>query len=162
MAPRPLIVADMVTDTSEWDWERLLRLPPHHLIEQIAAELPPNCDANFPEDIIHVLRDCIVARDLWAKVLPLAQLNSFFQLHSVGWLQVNLFALDGFFTVSIEWPRKFVILCWLLWENRCCRVMRSNCLHREELLVRGSRLLEECISSFQVRRDVVARDLLER
>ncbi|KAK8627655.1 hypothetical protein V6N13_135260 [Hibiscus sabdariffa] len=40
--------------------------------------------------------------------------------------------------------------------------MGSECLHREELLVHGSRLLEECISAFQARRDGVARDLLER
>ncbi|KAK9028278.1 hypothetical protein V6N11_068085 [Hibiscus sabdariffa] len=181
-APRPLTVADMVTNT-----------------EQIVAELPPNRDVDSDitswrledrqtfimksaydhlrassdnnrcelysdalEDITHVLRDCIVARDLWVKVLPLAHLNSFFQLHADEWLRVNLFAPAGFLIVLMEWPRKFAILCSLLWKNRCCRVMGSECLHREELLVRGTRLLEECLSSFHDRRDVVTRGLLER
>ncbi|KAK8551640.1 hypothetical protein V6N12_040271 [Hibiscus sabdariffa] len=38
----------------------------------------------------------------------------------------------------LDWPQKFAILCWLLWKNRCCRVMGGECMHREELLVRGN------------------------
>ncbi|KAL4351441.1 hypothetical protein GQ457_06G009310 [Hibiscus cannabinus] len=88
------------------------------------------------KDLIHVLRDCLVARDLWAKILPSLQIDSFSQVHADEWLRVNLFALAGLLSVSKEWPRKFETPCWLMWKNRCCHVMGSECMHREELLVR--------------------------
>ncbi|KAK9025335.1 hypothetical protein V6N11_038204 [Hibiscus sabdariffa] len=207
MAPRPLMVADMVSASGEWDWARLSGLLPQHLLEQIAAELPPHCEAGpdvpswihnevngiadpcwkwvwklqvpqrvrvflwlalhrrlltnvertrrhltsmdhcecclgGPEDVVHVLRDCFVARDVWSRVLPLAQLGIFSQISADDWFRVNLFASSGSLSTLKEWPQKFAILCWLLWKNRCCRVMGEECMHREELLVRGARLLE--------------------
>ncbi|KAK8663780.1 hypothetical protein V6N13_083585 [Hibiscus sabdariffa] len=115
-----------------------------------------------PKDIIHVLRDCFAARDLWLKVLPSTQLETFSQINADEWLRANLFAPAGLSSVSKEWSRKFAILCWLLWKNRCCRVIGSECMHREELLVRGSRMLEDCTRTFHGLRDSVMWGPLER
>ncbi|KAK8699326.1 hypothetical protein V6N13_115414 [Hibiscus sabdariffa] len=90
----------------------VIRLLPQHLLEQIAAEVPPNRNAGsdipnwrledrrifttksayeqlrestlgtrVSKDAIHVLRDCIVAQDLLANVLPRDHLTNFFQPH---------------------------------------------------------------------------------
>ncbi|KAK8656055.1 hypothetical protein V6N13_108614 [Hibiscus sabdariffa] len=121
---------DVDSDITSWRLEDRQTF----IMKSAYDHLRASSDNNALEDITHVLRDCIVARDLWVKVLPLAHLNSFFQLHADEWLRVNLFAPAGFLIVLMEWPRKFAILCSLLWKNRCCRVMGSECLHREELL----------------------------
>ncbi|KAL4367400.1 hypothetical protein GQ457_05G030190 [Hibiscus cannabinus] len=244
MAPRPLMVVDMVSASSDWDWVRLRGLLPQHLLEQITAEVPPHyeagpdipswrledrrvftmkyaydhirvhnvidgiaepcwkrvwklqvpqrvrvflwlalhrrlftnverirrhltsmdryeCCLDGPEDMIHVLRDYFVARDLWLRVLPSTQLDIFSRTSADEWLRVNLFAPVGLLSISKEWPRKFTFFRWLLWKNRCCRVMGAECLHREELLGRGARLLEECTRMFHGRRTGVMRGPLE-
>ncbi|KAK8575350.1 hypothetical protein V6N12_063025 [Hibiscus sabdariffa] len=46
MAPRPLMVADMVSASGDWDWVRLRELLPQHLLEQIAVEVLPHYEAS--------------------------------------------------------------------------------------------------------------------
>ncbi|KAL4368559.1 hypothetical protein GQ457_05G007400 [Hibiscus cannabinus] len=229
-APRPLMVADMVSESGDWDWARLCGVLPPRLLEQVGTVLPPhseagpdvpswrledrriftmksaynhifchngNDDQNFPvwkrvwkiqipqrirvflwlalhrrlltnvererrhltasvqcavcfdgpEDMIHVLRDCMVARSLWSRVLTEDQYETFTQLSGEEWIRVNLFAPITV-TTRQDWPQVFAIFCWLLWKNRCCRIMGSDYMHYEELLARGNRLLDECIRTF--------------
>ncbi|KAL4279937.1 hypothetical protein GQ457_03G021630 [Hibiscus cannabinus] len=110
-----------------------------------------------PEDTIHVLRDCMVARNLWSRVLTEAQYETFSQLNGDDWFRVNLFAPNIVTSTRKEWPQVFAIFCWLLWKNRCCRIMGSECMHWEELLARGNRLLDECSRTFSGSRNTERR-----
>ncbi|KAK8618013.1 hypothetical protein V6N13_080912 [Hibiscus sabdariffa] len=47
-------------------------------------------------------------------------------------------------TSDMEWSTRFVVLCWLIWKRRCCLVLASGERYREDIILRGDRLLEEC------------------
>ncbi|KAL4304528.1 hypothetical protein GQ457_10G007360 [Hibiscus cannabinus] len=103
-----------------------------------------------------ILQEHTVAyfRELFTSNLPQQRLHSlggeFYQFR-----EEELWPLLG-----EDWPQAFAIFCWLLWKNRCCRVMGSECMPREELLARGRRMLEECSRTFRGSRHTVRRGLL--
>ncbi|KAK8561674.1 hypothetical protein V6N12_048738 [Hibiscus sabdariffa] len=50
-----------------------------------------------------------------------------------------------------DWNCRFAILCWLLWKDRCDNIFSSVDSNREGLLIRGNRLLDECVRAFETR-----------
>ncbi|KAL4335710.1 hypothetical protein GQ457_07G012060 [Hibiscus cannabinus] len=186
------MVADIVSESGDWDWARLCGLLPPRLLDQVETVLPPQSEAgpdvpswrledrrifamksaynhifdygnddqsitdwkrvwkiqvpqrirvflwlalhrrlltnvererrhltalvqcavcfDSPEDMIHVLRDCMVARNLWSRLLTEAQYATFSQLSGEEWFRVNLFAPNTV-TTRKEWPHVFSILC---------------------------------------------------
>ncbi|KAL4296817.1 hypothetical protein GQ457_12G001150 [Hibiscus cannabinus] len=67
----------------------------------------------------------------------------FFTLSTKFWLCKNLFD-PNFVTCDEDWPIRFVVLCWLIWKRRCCLVLGSGEGFRDDILVRGDRMVEEC------------------
>ena len=52
------------------------------------SHLCPICNSG-PESIIHMLRDCSLARQVWDSLIPLAALGSFYVSNLVNWLCSN-------------------------------------------------------------------------
>lgn len=70
------------------------------------------------ETMLHPLRDCRVAKDIWLLVLPLHDTNNFFGLGLEDWLAKCLkdYKLKN---VQGAWSSPlFAIVCWLIWKQR--------------------------------------------
>ncbi|CAA0838239.1 Polynucleotidyl transferase- ribonuclease H-like superfamily protein [Striga hermonthica] len=69
-----------------------------------------------PESMLHVLRDCSHARQIWDLLVPTQQHGEFFSQELCGWLWSNLLGspLDDL----EEWTTTFSIACWRIWAWR--------------------------------------------
>ena len=82
-------------------------------IKNVLAARGVNCDKVCPlckrheETIIHMLRDCEVARDLWGKLgVPFPHINSFNE-NLVNWLKMNSLSSVRH-TTKIPWCTVFL------------------------------------------------------
>ncbi|KAH1055711.1 hypothetical protein J1N35_033776, partial [Gossypium stocksii] len=55
------------------------------------------------EDIIHVLRDCSAAREVWGQVVPLRHNNSFFSSNLSEWTLSNLQSYKLLDFMGVNW-----------------------------------------------------------
>ncbi|PKI55955.1 hypothetical protein CRG98_023687 [Punica granatum] len=72
----------------------------------------PRCNTNV-ESIIHILRDCSSARQMWERLIPPSLQPNFFSVSLHDWLMLNLV-----WPPCENWPTIFVTGCWLLWTWR--------------------------------------------
>ncbi|KAL4273864.1 hypothetical protein GQ457_13G009600 [Hibiscus cannabinus] len=101
------------------------------------------------EDMDHVLRQCVAAREIWCKIVPVAERDRFFRVSHREWLRTNLF--DASSTVDDEdWHVRFIITCWLLWKRRCCFVFESESGVGGDIIAHGNVLVEEARRAFYV------------
>ncbi|KAA3485757.1 reverse transcriptase [Gossypium australe] len=70
------------------------------------------------EDIMHVLRDCPTAKDVWTLVVPSEKQSRFFSDSLHNWLSYNLSCHLKLQDKGITWSCLFGILAWRLWKNR--------------------------------------------
>ncbi|KAL2898889.1 hypothetical protein RDABS01_023971 [Bienertia sinuspersici] len=77
----------------------------------------PQCQGD-EETLIHMLRDCPVAREIWRQVGGSSRYNHFFQGDLNTWLVNNLKA-EGL-SYSNQWPTYFAITIWWTWRWRNC------------------------------------------
>jgi len=61
------------------------------------------------EDTLHILRDCIYAREVWNKLVPVAEQDTFFTLPLNTWLRSNLEK-----SARPIWPILFTTAVWWL------------------------------------------------
>ncbi|WCJ31853.1 Polynucleotidyl transferase ribonuclease H-like superfamily protein [Euphorbia peplus] len=75
------------------------------------------CRCNLhPESIIHVLRDCPIARSLWIQVLPHVDFEKLIAINEDIWFERCLTTGKTF---SIHrWNILFPVICWHLWKSR--------------------------------------------
>ncbi|CAL8138476.1 unnamed protein product [Prunus armeniaca] len=69
------------------------------------------------ENIIHTLRDCGRAKEVWLTVLPPSNFHDFFLSDYPSWLQSNLFSKAKWEGRS-PWNIMFVFTCWYVWKWR--------------------------------------------
>ncbi|KAL4319432.1 hypothetical protein GQ457_18G015740 [Hibiscus cannabinus] len=120
----------------------------HHMTTSAHCEI---CGCRR-EDMDHVLRLCTAAREVWGKIVPIAERDRFFRVAHREWLRTNLFDVSS--TVGDEdWHVRFIITCWLLWKRRCCFVFESVRGGGEDIIARGNVLVEEARTSFYVNID---------
>ncbi|CAL2248919.1 unnamed protein product [Prunus armeniaca] len=74
------------------------------------------CGWHF-ENIIHTLRDCGRAKEVWLTVLPPSNFHDFFLSDYPSWLQSNLFSKAKWEGRS-PWNIMFVFTCWYVWKWR--------------------------------------------
>ena len=79
------------------------------------------------ETIVHVLRDCCVARNIWTSLLPPMSDSLFFGLHLNDWLRLNCCKMDTHSSSGIRWEIIFSFGVRTLW------------LHRNRVLFRNER-----------------------
>ncbi|KAL4333427.1 hypothetical protein GQ457_07G010550 [Hibiscus cannabinus] len=96
------------------------------------------------EDLDHILRRCLPARNLWTRVVPSDRLSIFLNLPLANWLRDNLLhrQLNSSFTDG--WDCQFAVFCWLLSKDRCTTIFDSQNASTEDILTRGLRLAVEC------------------
>ncbi|XP_075670180.1 uncharacterized protein LOC142639940 [Castanea sativa] len=90
-------------------------------VKSVLADRGINCDKACPmcklheETIVHLIRDCEVARDLWCKLgVPLPHINSFND-NFVNWLRINSLRTATHNT-HIPWCMVFLNAVWCLWK----------------------------------------------
>ena len=70
-------------------------------------------------DIIHILRDSPLAREVWYHLLPYNSIMNFFTLPVRTWLTVNL---EPCLVRMKDWPLLYAVTSWWLWKlcnHRC-------------------------------------------
>lgn len=72
------------------------------------------CD-KLAEDILHVVRDCKFAREVWFPFFPQNRLIDFFSLNLRDWVLRNL-SLNSEPGEDLDWPRKMSLIVWALWR----------------------------------------------
>lgn len=83
-----------------------------------SAECPFECQRE--ETIIHILRDCEVARNVWIKLIHANNRLSFFSSPLQVWLKDNMEKEVSFGKIRrFTWSKAFSLICWGLWRNRC-------------------------------------------
>ncbi|KAH9671615.1 putative ribonuclease H protein [Citrus sinensis] len=95
-------VADKSLWNLAWKWKgpQSIRTCGHHL-----------------EDTIHVLRDCIIARQVWLRLVPNILWNNFFDLELTSWIHYNLKNV-GLVRREENWPCIFGVALWRIWYWR--------------------------------------------
>ncbi|CAJ2637065.1 unnamed protein product [Trifolium pratense] len=69
------------------------------------------------ETVIHVLRDCISATQVWLRLVPSNQSSNFFSLSCRDWIFKNI--TNNFHgTHDLNWTSTFMVACWNLWNWR--------------------------------------------
>ena len=70
------------------------------------------------ETILHVLRDCQVARNLWIALSPPLTAVSFFGLQLTDWLWPNCRSTKTMATSDVSWGILFGFGIWTLWTHQ--------------------------------------------
>ncbi|KAL1071464.1 hypothetical protein V6Z11_D11G091000 [Gossypium hirsutum] len=70
------------------------------------------------EDLVHVLRDCPSAQDVWRLVIPDQLKQRFFSVSFQDWLSLNLCFHERLQDYGLMWSCLFGLVTWRLWKNR--------------------------------------------
>ncbi|KAF7831783.1 putative reverse transcriptase [Senna tora] len=68
------------------------------------------------EDVLHAIRDCPRARNLWMRLVRSSHWPEFFSRDLKTWLQLNVSKQLG--RLDQDWPSTFATTCWSLWRWR--------------------------------------------
>ncbi|KAK8600648.1 hypothetical protein V6N12_050501 [Hibiscus sabdariffa] len=77
----------------------------------------PVCHYPF-ETVLHALRDCDAAQEIWLQILPEALLRPFFDCNLQQWISCNLSATMVDPLSTLPWKLVFVSLAWQIWKRR--------------------------------------------
>lgn len=77
------------------------------------SDICPLCNQQ-QESLIHSLRDCGFASDIWNKFVGEEEWSRFFSLCSSQWLETNLKNVD-FGSGQWQWPNVFVVVVYMIW-----------------------------------------------
>lgn len=73
---------------------------------------------NTSEDILHVLRACTTAKEIWTLVVPMHQQTRFFSDPFHSWFSTNLSNPLDLQVHGIPWASLFGLIAWRIWKNR--------------------------------------------
>ncbi|KAL4279829.1 hypothetical protein GQ457_03G024220 [Hibiscus cannabinus] len=82
------------------------------------SDVCASCQSEI-ETIVHVLRDCPRARQVWEAVVAPAQLAVFFSLPFSDWILQCVTNVANVGTGDERWAARFATICWLVWKQRC-------------------------------------------
>ena len=69
---------------------------------------------NQMETGLHVLRDCPKAREIWNRLIPARDLQTFLQLQWDNWMERVIDAEEVVQGSNIRWSTVLAIACWYL------------------------------------------------
>ncbi|CAA0843105.1 Polynucleotidyl transferase- ribonuclease H-like superfamily protein [Striga hermonthica] len=77
----------------------------------------PTCElcGSAPETLLHTLRDCPKATQIWRTLIPGNMLPAFFSLDLVQWLGYNLCSVAA--NEMVEWSSFFGVTMWRIWNG---------------------------------------------
>jgi len=73
------------------------------------------CCAKEDETVIHVLRDCVHATQVWLRLVPSNYITNFFSFDCREWIFNNL-NKKGIGDNPATWQTTFMTTCWYLWN----------------------------------------------
>ncbi|KAF3952302.1 hypothetical protein CMV_022124 [Castanea mollissima] len=74
------------------------------------------CDEG-PENVIHILKDCYTAHELWDSFPPLPT-TVFYETNLVDWLRLNCNSTKRYAVANLNWGTVFSFGIWSLWLRR--------------------------------------------
>ncbi|CAA7036314.1 unnamed protein product [Microthlaspi erraticum] len=83
------------------------------------------------ESIIHVLRDCPAMQGIWRRIVPHANLQTFFDMSLFEWLFVNM--SNDIEVAGRVWSTMFSVGVWWAWKWRCGNVFGETMLWRDKV-----------------------------
>ena len=92
-------------------------------VRDVLASRGINCDRVClackcqDETIVHLLRDCGMAREFWRKLEVPPSLVSSFTKNFDSWLKMNCLSTVGH-KCAVPWSILFLFAVWSLWKNR--------------------------------------------
>ncbi|CAA0816163.1 Polynucleotidyl transferase- ribonuclease H-like superfamily protein [Striga hermonthica] len=89
----------------------------------------PTCElcGAAPETLLHTLRDCPKAAQIWRKQIPGNKLPAFFALELRQWMGYNLCSGDA--NDIEDWSCTFGVTIWRIWHGRNCHIFRNEEFH---------------------------------
>lgn len=91
------------------------------------------------ESLVHILRDCIITKDLWLSIVKPSSHQSFFNLDLNEWLKLNIVKPHLF--GGDNWGSVFASLCWLIWQRRNTRIFERKVVNNATLLLKTNSLI---------------------
>ncbi|PNY15946.1 ribonuclease H, partial [Trifolium pratense] len=70
------------------------------------------------EDVLHILRDCPLAKAIWCNVLRMEVRTTFFNLQHQEWITFNITKELGKDHVTVPWNAFWATSCHMLWKWR--------------------------------------------
>ena len=121
------------SQSSSWTWIWKLRVPlkillfiwkcVHHRIPTKSIIFSHSTDSSqlYPccqeiETLMHVLCDCVFAKNIWLSYGQSSLLPNFFILPFQSWCKVNLFI--SYLSSYIPWSTVFAFTIWAIWLGR--------------------------------------------
>ena len=91
-------------------------------------EVPVSCMVcdEGPKSVLHVLRDCCVAREFWNSFPPPLSATVFYETHLMDWLRLNCDSTKKYAAVNLNWGIVFSFGIWNLWIHRNGVVFRGE------------------------------------
>ncbi|MBA0824956.1 hypothetical protein Goarm_021588, partial [Gossypium armourianum] len=91
------------------------------------GELCTTC-GNAPENVIHVIRDCSVTKEVWYRLIPTAKRGNFFFESLQEWLESNLGNQYKIFLKDVDWIDEMIrsSYSWALQYIFSQKSLRSN------------------------------------
>lgn len=70
-----------------------------------------------PKDVVHAIRNCSVAKEVWSKLIPVEKQGRFFSRNLKEWLESNLGNYYNLSVKEVEWQYFFSLIVWHIWKN---------------------------------------------
>lgn len=101
----------------------------------LASDLTYTFYATMEESFLNILRECIIAKQVWASLVPSHQLEKFFKVEYSDWVSSNL-SIHSYKWKGVCWTTVF-LMTWRLWKwwndfclnNSCPPFNTINWLH---------------------------------
>jgi len=119
-------------------------IPVGTILTTKGMDVSPTCHIcnTGSKTILHMLRDCHIARNLWNSLSLPFLATSFFGLQLNDWLWLNCYSTKTQATSNIHWGIIFAFGIWTLWIYRndvVFRNERSRCSLKQEVLVKATK-----------------------
>ena len=90
-------------------------------------QINPSCPLchQYPESILHLLRDCPIASNVWHNLNPPSLTSTFFSQDLHTWLEANCNLVNNVTRSSVPWHTLFSFAIWTIW-NHCNKVVFQN------------------------------------
>ncbi|KAA3479931.1 reverse transcriptase [Gossypium australe] len=100
----------------------------------IAQDVSRLLCGHIKEDILHILRDCPFAKEVWHNIIPANHLGSFFSGNISKWFFSNLQFLSINKLSVFPWACLFGIILWRIWKNHNSSIFQRNAMNSKDVI----------------------------